>query len=134
MARLARARHVAVDFLQADVFNWDWPNETFDAVVGIFIQFAGPDERPRQLAGMKQAFRPGGLLFLQGYTSKQLENGTGGPSTMENLYTEALLREVFRDWEIMMLREHDDLLEEGRGGPLRSIGADRPDRKIVSYR
>ena len=57
-AKLARARHVAVDSVQADIFNWVWLNETFDAVVGIFIQFAGPDERPRQLAGMKQAVRP----------------------------------------------------------------------------
>ncbi|MBL8420663.1 MAG: hypothetical protein JNK92_08505 [Dechloromonas sp.] len=39
---------------------------------------------------------------------------------MENLYTEALLREVSCDWEIMMLREHDDLIEEGRAHSGRS--------------
>jgi cyclopropane fatty-acyl-phospholipid synthase-like methyltransferase len=128
-AKLARARHVAVDSVQADIFNWVWLNETFDAVVGIFIQFAGPDERPRQLAGMKQAVRPGGLLFLQGYTPKQLEYGTGGPSTVENLYTEALLREVFCDWEIVLLREYDDLIEEGRAHSGRSALIDLIARK-----
>ena len=112
-AKLARGRHVAVDFVQVDIFDWDWPTEAFDAVVGIFIQFAGPAERPRQMAGMKQAVKPGGLLLLQGYTPKQLEYRTGGPSAVENLYTEALLREMFADWEIVLLHEHEDLMEEG---------------------
>lgn len=133
-ARLARARHVAVDFVRTDIFNWDWPNEAFDAVVGIFIQFAGPDEQPRQLAGMKQAVRPGGLLFLQGYTPKQLEYGTGGPSAVENLYTEALLRDVFCDWEMVLLREHDDLIEEGKAHSGRSALIDLVARKPATGR
>ena len=128
-ARLARGRHVNVDFVQADIFNWEWPQEEYDAVVGIFIQFAGPAERPRQMAGMKQAVKPGGLLFLQGYTPKQLEYRTGGPSAVENLYTEALLRELFADWEIVLLREHEDLIEEGRGHSGRSALVDLIARK-----
>ena len=119
-AKLARGRHVAVDFMQADILAWTWPTAAFDAVVGIFIQFVGPAERARQLAGMKQAVKPGGLLFLQGYTPKQLEYGTGGPSAVENLYTEALLREIFSDWEIVLLHEHEDLIDEGRGHSGRS--------------
>ena len=112
-AKLARVRHVAVDFIETDIFDWDWPNEAFDAVVGIFIQFAGPAERPRQIASMQQAVKPGALLFLQGYTPKQMEYRTGGPSAVENLYTEALLRELFSDWEIVLLREREDLIDEG---------------------
>ena len=128
-ARLARGRHVNVDFVQADIFDWEWPQEEYDAVVGIFIQFAGPAERPRQMTGMKQAVKPGGLLFLQGYTPKQLEYRTGGPSAVENLYTEALLRELFADWEIVLLREHEDLIEEGRGHSGRSALIDLIARK-----
>jgi len=112
-AKLARGRHVTVDFVQADILNWAWPDAEYDAVVGIFIQFATPAERPRQLAGMKQAVKPGGLLFLQGYTPKQLEYRTGGPSAVENLYSESLLGEIFGDWEILLLREHEDTIEEG---------------------
>ena len=128
-ARLARGRHVAVDFVAADVFNWEWPDVAFDAVVGIFIQFAGPAERPRMLEGMKQAVKPGGLIFLQGYTPKQLEYRTGGPSAVENLYTEALLREIFADWEIVLLREHEDLMEEGSAHAGRSALIDLVARK-----
>jgi len=133
-AKLARGRHVAVDFVQTDIFAWDWPRDAFDAVVGICIQFAGADERPRQLAGMKQAVRPGGLLFLEGYTPKQLEYRTGGPSAVENLYTGALLRELFADWEIVLLREYDDLMAEGRAHSGRSALIDLVARKPVTGR
>ena len=133
-AKLARGRHVAVNFMQADILAWIWPTAAFDAVVGIFIQFVGPAERARQLAGMKQAVKPGGLLFLQGYTPKQLEYGTGGPSAVANLYTEALLREIFSDWEIVLLHEHEDLIDEGRGHSGRSALIDLIARKPATGR
>lgn len=128
-AKLARGRHATVDFVQADILNWDWPVAEFDAVVGIFIQFASPDERVRQLGGMKQAVKPGGLLLLQGYTPKQLEYRTGGPSAVEQLYTEALLRELFADWEIVLLNEHEDSLAEGAAHAGRSALIDLVARK-----
>lgn len=128
-AKLARGRNVAVSFMQADILNWDWPREEFDAVVGIFIQFATAAERPRQLAGMKQAVKSGGLLFLQGYTPKQLEYKTGGPSAVENLYTAEMLREAFTDWEIVSFHEHEDTIEEGSAHIGRSALIDLVARK-----
>lgn len=128
-AKLAGARQVAVAWLEADILSWTWPQDAYDAVVGIFIQFATPDERPRQIAGMKQAVRPGGFLLLQGYTPKQLDYRTGGPSAVENLYTGALLRELFADWEIVLLREHEDVLDEGTAHCGRSALIDLVARK-----
>ncbi|OHC65128.1 MAG: SAM-dependent methyltransferase [Rhodocyclaceae bacterium] len=128
-AKLARGRNVTVDLVQADILNWEWPREEFDAVVGIFIQFATPAERPRQLAGMKQAVKSGGLLFLQGYTPKQLEYRTGGPSAVESLYTAEMLREFFADWEIVSLHEHEDTIEEGSAHIGRSALIDLVARK-----
>ena len=128
-AKLARGRNVTVDLVQADILNWEWPREEFDAVVGIFIQFATPAERPRQLAGMKQAVKSGGLLFLQGYTPKQLEYRTGGPSAVESLYTAEMLREFFADWEIVLFHEHEDTIEEGSAHIGRSALIDLVARK-----
>lgn len=127
--KLARSRHVEVAWQQADILNWEWPVEAYDAVVGIFIQFATPAEQPRQIGGMKQAVKPGGLLFLQGYTPKQLEFRTGGPSTADNLYTADLLREWFADWEIVFLHEHEDTIEEGTAHVGRSALIDLVARK-----
>ncbi|MCE9569620.1 MAG: class I SAM-dependent methyltransferase [Rhodocyclales bacterium] len=88
--RLAAGRDAAVDFVLADMLAADWPpadlHEGFDWVVGIFIQFVGPEDRKRQFAAMKQLTRPGGRILLQGYTPKQLDYRTGGPSAVENLF------------------------------------------------
>ncbi|MFN4326842.1 MAG: SAM-dependent methyltransferase [Azonexus sp.] len=127
--KLARARHVEVAWQQADILHWEWPVEAYDAVVGIFIQFATPAEQPRQIGGMKRAVKPGGLLFLQGYTPKQLAFRTGGPSTADNLYTAELLREWFADWEIVSLHEHEDTIEEGTAHVGRSALIDLVARK-----
>ena len=116
---LAAARKVAVRFMQADMLAPGWPpvdmQAAFDWVVGIFIQFVGPEWRERQFEVMKQLTRPGGRILLQGYTPKQLEYRTGGPSAVENLYTEDILREAFADWKIEELVEYEDTIAEGSG-------------------
>jgi cyclopropane fatty-acyl-phospholipid synthase-like methyltransferase len=111
--KLARQRGVEVDFVQADLLNWDWGNHRFDVVVAIFIQFAAPEQRRQMFADIRRSLKPGGLLLLQGYTPRQLEYGTGGPSQVENLYTETMLRDAFSEWDILHLREHDDFISEG---------------------
>jgi 2-polyprenyl-3-methyl-5-hydroxy-6-metoxy-1,4-benzoquinol methylase len=110
---LARARGVTLEVEQADLLNWTWPHEAYDLVVAIFIQFAPPPERDRIIAGIRGALKPGGCLILQGYTPKQIEFGTGGPSNPANLYTAALLMDWFGDWDIQHLREHEAVIREG---------------------
>ena len=113
--KLAAGRHVEVDFVLADAVAWDYPEAAFDFVVGIFIQFADPVQRERIFAGMARALRPGGHLIVHGYTPKQLEYRTGGPSALENLYTADMLRTSFTGLEIMHLQEYEDVLDEGLG-------------------
>lgn len=110
---LAASRSVKVDFALADALNWIYPDEAFDLVVAVFIQFAAPDERATLFDRLQRTLRPGGRIVLQGYTPKQLEYRTGGPSAVENLYTVALLREAFAGLEIERLDEYEDVLDEG---------------------
>lgn len=112
---LAAARQTNLDARVADLETWDWPEQEFDVVVGVFIQFAGPDARARLFGRMKRALKPGGLLLLQGYRPEQLDYGTGGPGQVENLYTEDLLRAEFADFDIDHLESHDSEIHEGTG-------------------
>ncbi|MFZ3017032.1 MAG: class I SAM-dependent methyltransferase [Gallionella sp.] len=113
--RLAAERGAKLDFELADLLAWEWPESRYDAVAASFIQFVGPELRAQMFDHIKRSLKPGGLLLLQGYTPRQLEYRTGGPSQVENLYTEALLREAFADMEILHLAEHDSVLNEGSG-------------------
>lgn len=127
--RLARGRGVEVNFVQADMLTTRWPPATYDFVVGIFIQFVGPEEREIQFARLRQALKPGGLLLLHGYTPKQLEYKTGGPAAVENLYTEDLLRQAFADFRIETLHAYEADVDEGSGHRGRSALIDLIARK-----
>lgn len=127
--RLAAGRGVTVNFTLGDMLTMDWPPTTYDFVVGIFIQFVGPDERAIQFARLKQAIKPGGLLLLHGYTPKQLEYKTGGPSAIENLYTEEFLRQAFADFRIETLNAYEADIDEGCGHRGRSALIDLVARK-----
>ena len=112
---LAREAGVTVDYRQSDIFGWSWQRAAHDIVAAIFIQFLDPAQRAEIFRRFHETVAPGGLLILQGYRPKQLEYGTGGPSQAENLYTEGLLRDLLREWDILHLASHDDLVDEGPG-------------------
>jgi cyclopropane fatty-acyl-phospholipid synthase-like methyltransferase len=111
--KLAAREGVAVKTECADVLTWNWGLARFDLVVVIFIQF-GPGERAIFFDRLRAALKPGGLVMLQAYTPKQLEYRTGGPPQLDHLYTEAMLRELFAGYTILQLREHEDVLREGK--------------------
>lgn len=113
---LARQRGVAVKYRNCNILTENWTEpDTYDLVVAIFVQFTGPDGRKRQFDGMKQSCKPGGLIFIHGYTPKQLGFGTGGPPFAENMYTEAQMRADFSGWDIVQCRAYEREVQEGRG-------------------
>ncbi len=126
--KLASGRGVEVNFMLGDLLAPDWPpaemENAFDWVVGIFIQFATPEERLRQFAAMQRATRAGGRILLHGYTPRQLAYKTGGPPQAEHLYTPELLRAAFFGWDLEQMAEYDDDIAEGSGhrGPSALIG------------
>ena len=114
--RLAAEKGVSVNFTLSDCDAYPWPENTYDGVAAIFVQFADPAMRARLFANIKRCLKPGGTLLLQGYTPKQLEYKTGGPPLLDHLYTEAMLREAFTDgagFELLQLRDYEAELSEG---------------------
>lgn len=97
----------------ATVYEWSWPVAAFDVVAAIFVQFADPPMRRFMFERMERALRPGGLIFIEGYTPAQLKYDTGGPKQLDQLYTEALLRESFARLEVLELRQYEAELDEG---------------------
>lgn len=113
--KLAQERGVKVECEVADLLSWECGEGCFDVVVAIFIQFLSPEQRDAVFARLKRALKPGGLFLLQGYTPRQLDFRTGGPSQGGNLYTEAMLRSAFSDMDILHFSEHTSFISEGEG-------------------
>ena len=111
--RLAAKKGVSVNFAVSDCDAYPWPQDAYDGVVAIFVQFADPAMRERLFAHILRCLKPGGTLVLQGYTPKQLDYKTGGPPQVTHLYTGALLRQAFADLEVIELRDYEAELTEG---------------------
>ena len=112
---LAKERGVKLRVEQADIFTWSWPPAAFDVVVGIFFQFAPPELRGKLFDNIKKTLKPGGLLLIQGYRPEQVDYKTGGPPQRENMYTRKLLKDAFKDFSSLDIKEHDSVVEEGAG-------------------
>lgn len=112
---LADERGVSVDHVEQDVLDWRPEADQYDVVVAIFIQFAPPADRTVLFENMKRAVKPGGLLVMEGYRPEQIDNGTGGPPSAENMYTRKLLEGAFADFDIELLNDYDKVIEEGNG-------------------
>ena len=112
---LARQRGVTIRTEQADLDTWRWPAGAIDVVVAIFFQFCAPPLRTRVFDSITRALKPGGLLLMEGYTPKQRQYKTGGPSEVENLYTRKLLEQSFADFSSVEIREYDSEIHEGPG-------------------
>ncbi|WP_323040193.1 class I SAM-dependent methyltransferase [Gemmobacter sp.] len=114
-ADLAARHGVALRLEQADVHDWPYPPAAFDLVADVFSQFSRPGDRARKWNGMRRALKPGGHLIVVGYSPKQLDHRTGGPSEVANLYTPDLLRSAFAGLDILALDEVEAVLDEGPG-------------------
>lgn len=112
---LAAARGVQLDIRHANLDAWDWPKAAFDGVAAIFVHFE-PHVRSGFHRRMLAALKPGGLLLLEAFTPKHVENrkaGSRGGPPPEMLYTGDLLRDDLAGAEIELLREEEVMLDEG---------------------
>lgn len=111
--QFAKENQVEVEYSFSDTDTYAWPENIYDAVIAIFIQFADPAMRERIFQKTYQTLKPGGIFILQGYTPKQLEYKTGGPSLIEHLYTKELIADLCKNFNILELESYERALSEG---------------------
>ncbi len=110
---LAEKHQVSVNLSCTDWRSFDWRSAHYDLIVGIFFQFAEPQERTELFEHVKQSLKPGGVLVIQGYGKDQLRFNTGGPGKLANLYDEDTLRQGFAGFEVLVCHSYEADLHEG---------------------
>ena len=114
--RLAAARGVALNAMQADALAWAWPSDAYDLVALIYLHL-DPDGRRFLHAKALAALRRGGWLILEAFRPEQLAaqaaGARGGPREARLLYRRADLAADFAGQDIVELAEASTVLEEG---------------------
>lgn len=122
---LARERGVTITTCIADLEDFVFPPESFNAIVSIFCHLP-PLLRKKVHSGVVSSLKKGGVFILEGYTPKQLQQGTGGPPVKELLMELEELRSDFADLDIIhgeeLMREiYEGRLHTGRGAVVQLI-------------
>ena len=112
---LAKHEQVSIAFSVAGIHSWAWKPNHYDLIAAIFIQFATPNMRVDLFAQMRDSLKPGGYLILQGYTPKQLDYKTGGPPSIDHLYTTELIQDLLSGMQIWDWQEYETEIHEGEG-------------------
>jgi SAM-dependent methyltransferase len=87
-ARLAAERGVSVDWVNADLLEYQPAPGGYDLVLIAYIQLP-PSPLARVLRAAAAAVAPGGTLFVIGHDRDNITRGYGGPQDPDRLYTPA---------------------------------------------
>jgi 2-polyprenyl-3-methyl-5-hydroxy-6-metoxy-1,4-benzoquinol methylase len=83
---LAAERGVEVDWIEADVREWEPPARSFDLVVVLYLQLPA-EERAPIMRRAADALTEGGTMLVVGHHSENLASGSGGPRDPRVLFT-----------------------------------------------
>ena len=112
--RLAAARGVEIETMQADLGNFTIEPGVWSGIVATFAHLP-PVIRRQVHAQAVWGLRPGGVFILEAYTPAQLAFDTGGPKSLELLMTLAGLRDELAGLELLIGREIEREVIEGNG-------------------
>ena len=111
-AALAAARGVALDYVVADLAEFEPAAGAFSGVVAIFMHLP-PALRHTVYQRAAAALAPGGVVVIEAYTPAQLAHGVGGPKDPALLVTLADLELDLAGLELVVAREREREIQEG---------------------
>jgi len=111
--RLARRHGVTLELIHGDLATFDLSLDRWSGIVEIFVHVPLLIRR-RIHAQLPLALRVGGCLVLETYRPEQLALGTGGPKDVALLGSLADLREELSPLELVVAREANRDIHEGR--------------------
>lgn len=92
---LAAARGVTVEWVVADVLEWEPPGRAFELVLLAYLQLPEP-QRSAVLHAAASAVAAGGVLLAVAHDRSNLEGGHGGPQHPAVLATPEEIADVLR--------------------------------------
>lgn len=110
--KLAAESNVEISYAVADLTNYQFPENEYDVAALIFAHFPA-HVRKTIHQSVAKSLKPSGLLIVEAFAKKQIENNSGGPRTIDMLYTLDDLLTDFDNLEIIESIETTTILDEG---------------------
>jgi SAM-dependent methyltransferase len=109
---LATANNVDVEFIHADLADFDLGEGRWEGIVSIFCPL--PSSLRKQLyEKVKVALKVNGVFLLEAYTPDQLQHGTGGGNSIDVMQTTTSLSDELTGLKFSRLLELERDVREG---------------------
>ncbi|NGP87669.1 class I SAM-dependent methyltransferase [Fodinibius halophilus] len=109
---LAKRHHVAITYEVNTFQDFSFEPNSFDAIGFIYAHIHESLRRELHRKFIK-ALKPGGTLLLEAFSKEQLENNSGGPGTLEMLYSKEELLTDFKSLDTSIAESLEVTLSEG---------------------
>lgn len=114
---LAKNNCVNINYQVSNIEDIDYTSNTFDAIALIYAHFP-PDTRRRYHQKLASYLKVGGILILEAFGKKHLNNqkinpSAGGPKNIEMLYELSSLKSDFKGFNFLEAIETKTVLNEG---------------------
>ncbi len=123
--RLANDNNITINYICADILNYDFGTEQYEGIVSIFSHFKIND---MNILHQKyyDALKPNGIFLMEAFAREQLPLDTGGPKDIRLLYNIDEVKKSFPVGDIELLRKdivylHEGELHDGKAIVVRAV-------------
>ena len=111
--KLASSRDLSIRTEVADLATYEPPENSFGSVISISAHLPSLIRKRLHLL-VERCLKPGGIMLLEAYTLAQLARNTGGPKDPDLLMACRELETEFPNFELILSREIEREVIEGK--------------------
>ncbi len=109
---LAKEEAVEIEFIHADLADFDLGTQQWEAIVSIFCHLPSHIRQPLNQK-IVNALKPDGIYLVEGYTHQQLNYNTGGPKDEDMMLSAGILSNELSELSPMFIEEKERHIIEG---------------------
>ena len=110
--RFSESQRLSIDYRVFDVLKYK-DERQYDVMALIFAHFPA-EIRNQAHRHLLQFLKPGGIIIFEAFSKSQLGRSSGGPQSLEMLFSTKEIQKEFKDLEFDFLEETEIVLNEGK--------------------
>lgn len=110
--KLAKDRGVSIQYKVTSFDDVTFKPDFFDCI-GLFFIHVHPDDRKKYHRKVVEWLKPGGTLIVEGFSKEQINKPSGGPKSIDLLFSEMELKEDFKLLRQFEINALNTVLNEG---------------------